>query len=124
MELIFSSNLRNSFPEGPLGISSITSNSSGHLKSPKLYFDEIFETQEQKAKEHIATLQKNKYVELDDYQIYSNIKEKYCDPELLKELGRIGEELPWIQENVLGSWSTKITSTSKEIKKVMEDYNT
>jgi len=95
-----------------------------NLKSPKLYFKEIFETQEQKAKEHIATLQKNKYVELDDYQIYSNIKEKYCDPGLLKELGRIGKELPWIQDNVLGSWSTKITSTSKEIKKVMEDYNT
>ena len=97
---------------------------TSYLKPPKLYFEELFETQEQKAKEHITTLKKNKNIELDDYQIYSNIKKEYCDPALLKELGKSGKELPWIQENILGSWLKNITYTSKEIKKVMEDYNT
>ena len=94
-----------------------------NLKPPKLYFKELFEREERRVKEHIFSLQKNRNIKLDDYTIYSKIENKYCDPNLLKNLGKSNDELPWIVDKSLGFWADKIVTTSKEIKGVMEDYN-
>ena len=57
-----------------------------------------------------------------DDEVYGEIEEKYCDPDLLKTLGEAGQELPWIDEDELLPWTNKVRNISSEIKKIMEDY--
>ena len=97
--------------------------SASTYSASTLYFPDIFDQEEQRARKHIETYDKNSEVSLDDYDIYKIIDESHCNPEQLKDLGKAGEELPWLDEINNETWTEDVKRKAKIIKETMDDYD-
>ena len=89
-----------------------------------LYSQKLVEKEFEKATEHINISEQNSQINLNDYEYYSFIDKKYCNPQLIKELAISDQTLPWLDDSNLKDWSKTLSNQSIDIKETMEDYNT
>ena len=88
-----------------------------------LYFPDIFDKEEERARRSYHSYDMNHEIQLDDYKIYKQIGENYCNPGLIKELGKAGKELPWIEELSDVPWVNNLIDKATAIKETMDDYD-